>query len=659
MAESKSDFAKLAPEQRQALAKKYAQRLINASHGSPTALDNFGKLGTYRTDEEEFESVGKALLNIRDSAFTKLVDDQLRQISDPKGRYESKGLRDLITSEFSLGGEDKMLNLFGLPTDSLFGESLQAQSVEDPSVPDYDKFGSGGFIPSSEYSPEEAITSEEEGTGSIEDRYQVEVLNKTPEEVRKEAGAKAAEAPNLDDPAPKKTLDEPKGAAAQVEEGPNLDNPAGLAAMADNLGRGVRDPKIKNIPAIQRRNMEKSLNALASRKIDEDIAKQRRADRTQKIFDDREADLKESWARSRTGRMDGRSWDQLDEDTKLEMRGRFMDARANSAYTDEKYKKLKGFTFDEEGNPTNAPIFDRDGLVGFKTLPQMEKEMGGESVKVDPRTEGQKREDRIIDEIDQEIKETGQHPFGEDPVLGTNYRQEVRNRENYGPGYKQLKDQSLDLLDNPEVQKSIPSAPSIPMAPTTKPSMPASYNRSIVSPDMLAKNRQDVNDVLDSVPMPEMPKKSLAPVKSSPYNYTHRRTLEYPTEPSQSGLVNSTKEYPTFSLETPAEPGPELTRTTKEYPTEPTQQSLVERTLEYPVKTPEGAQQRKQTPGYGRSGKKQFNIPALDFLDLTNYTYNEPSYEQTQRPGFGRSGKKQFNLKFLDRFDPRNYSYKQ
>lgn len=315
--------------------------------------------------------------------------------------------------------------------------------------------------------------------------------------------------------------------------------------------------------------------------------------------------------------------------------------------------------FNKPEGPKGVPVFDKDGLVGFENTKKFEEDMGGESVKVDPRTEAQKREARILDEIDQEIKETGQHPFGEDPVLGTNYRQEVRNRENYGPGYKQLKDQSLDLLDNPEVQKSIPSAPSIPMAPTTKPSMPASYNRSIVSPDMLAKNRQDVNDVLDSVPMPEMPKKSLAPVKSSPYNYTHRRTLEYPTEPSQSGLVNSTKEYPTFSLETPAEPGPELTRTTKEYPTEPTQQSLVERTLEYPVKTPEGAQQRKQTPGYGRSGKKQFNIPALDFLDLTNYTYNEPSYEQTQRPGFGRSGKKQFNLKFLDRFDPRNYSYKQ
>lgn len=453
------------------------------------------------------------------------------------------------------------------------------------------------------------------------------------------------------------------GAAPAAEQGnfkANLDNPAGLLAMAKN--QGPINPKDKSLDAFQRGNIQKALNAQAARQIDDDIAKKRRSDRIQKIIDDREADLKESWARSRTGRMDGRSWDQLDEETKSEMRGRFMDARANSAYTDEKYKKLKGFTFDEEGNPTNAPIFDRDGLVGFKTLPQMEKEMGGESIKVakvDPRTEAQKRETRILDEIDQEIKETGQHPFGEDPVLGTNYRQEVKNREKYGPGYKQLKDQSIDLFNNPEVQKSIPSAPSIPMAPTAKPSMPASYNRSIVSPEMLAKNSQDVSDVLDSVPMPAMPKRSLGPIKSSPYNYTHRRTLEYPTEPSQSGLVNSTKEYPTFSLETPAEPGPELTRTTKEYPTEPTQQSLVERTLEYPVTTPEGAQQRKQTSGFGRSGKKQFNIPALDFLDLTNYTYNEPSYEQTQLPGFGRSGKKQFNLKFLDRLDPRNYSYKQ
>ena len=87
-----------------------------------------------------------------------------------------------------------------------------------------------------------------------------------------------------------------------VDQGPTLENPAGLAAMADNLGARFRDPRIKSIPAIQRRNMEKALNAQALRGIDEDIAKKRREDRTQKIFDDRDADLKEAWARSRTGR---------------------------------------------------------------------------------------------------------------------------------------------------------------------------------------------------------------------------------------------------------------------------------------------------------------------------------------------------------------------
>jgi hypothetical protein len=448
-------------------------------------------------------------------------------------------------------------------------------------------------------------------------------------------------------------------AAEQGNLKANLDNPAGLLAMAQN--QGPINPKDKSLDAFQRSNIQKALNAQAARKIKDDIAKQRRSDRIQKIFDDREADLKESWARSRTGRMDGRSWDQLDEETKSEMRGRFMNARANSAYTDEKYKKLKGFTFDEEGNPTNVPIFDRDGLVGFKTLPQMEKEMGGEAIKVakvDPRTEAQKREARILDEIDQEIKETGQHPFGEDPILGTNYRQEVKNREKYGPGYKQLKDQSIDLFNNPSAQMSASDFPGMAAAPAADtPSMPTSYNRSMVSPDMYKKSMQDVNDVLDSVPMPAMPKRNLGPVRPSRNNLV-RKTIEYPTEPSQSGLVNGTKEYPTFSLETPAQPGPELTRTTKEYPTETTQRALVEDTKQYPVKTAVGAQQRKQTPGFGRSGKKQYNIPALDRLDPDNYDYR-PDAPKHPGGGFGRSGKKQYNIPALDFLDLDNIFFNQ
>ena len=446
-------------------------------------------------------------------------------------------------------------------------------------------------------------------------------------------------------------------AAPAAEQGnfkANLDNPAGLLAAMNNMQK--QDPDNLTVDNIA--NMGK---AEARRQIQNQIESRRRADRIQKIFDDREADLKESWARSRTGRMDGRRWEDLDEDTKSEMRGRYMDAKASSAYTDEKYKKLKGFTFDEEGNPTNAPIFDRDGLVGFKTLPQMEKEMGGEAIKVakvDPRTEAQKREARILDEIDQEIKETGQHPFGEDPILGTNFRQEVKNREKYGPGYKQLKDQSIDLFNNPSAQMSVSDFPGMAAAPAAAtPSMPTSYNRSMVSPDMYKKSMQDVNDVLDSVPMPAMPKRNLGPVRPSRNNLV-RKTIEYPTEPSQGGLVNGTKQYPTFSLETPAQPGPELTRTTKEYPTETTQRALVEDTKQYPVKTPVGTQHRIQTPGFGRSGKKQYNIPALDRLDPDNYDYR-PDAPKHPGGGFGRSGKKQYNIPALEFLDLDNIFFNQ
>jgi hypothetical protein len=293
MAESQSDFAKLTPEQRQALAKKYAQRLINASYGSPTALDNFGKAGTYRTDEAEFEAVGKALLNIKDSAFTKLVDDELRQMSDPDGRYESKGLRDLITSEFSLGEEDKILNLFGLPTDSLLGESLQAQSVEDPSIPDYDKFGSGGFIPSPEYSPEEAITSEGEGTGSIEDRYQVDVLNKTPEEVRKEAaakaGAKAGEAaqPKQQPPAAQPAqnvfnMDDPQAAAINQQLAAAKSNPflAGTDAERAQIANllDIGNGKVAMPNRSDRRSMAKFNDSVKSKEFVLNAAKRKARD---------------------------------------------------------------------------------------------------------------------------------------------------------------------------------------------------------------------------------------------------------------------------------------------------------------------------------------------------------------------------------------------
>jgi len=173
-------------------------------------------------------------------------------------------------------------------------------------------------------------------------------------EARKEEKAAEALEEQPAEPAEVAEAVEPQAEAVQavpkeqvdVDQGPTLENPAGLAAMADNLGARFRDPRIKSIPAIQRRNMEKALNAQALRGIDEDIAKKRREDRTQKIFDDRDADLKEAWARSRTGRRSGLTFDELDADTQADMRNRYNDSREAGAYSDEKYEAYKENTKD-------------------------------------------------------------------------------------------------------------------------------------------------------------------------------------------------------------------------------------------------------------------------------------------------------------------------
>jgi len=173
-------------------------------------------------------------------------------------------------------------------------------------------------------------------------------------EARKEEKAAEALEEQPAEPAEVAEAVEPQAEAVQaapkeqvdVDQGPTLENPAGLAAMADNLGARFRDPRIKSIPAIQRRNMEKALNAQALRGIDEDIAKKRREDRTQKIFDDRDADLKEAWARSRTGRRTGLTFDELDADTQADMRNRYNDSREAGAYSDEKYEAYKENTKD-------------------------------------------------------------------------------------------------------------------------------------------------------------------------------------------------------------------------------------------------------------------------------------------------------------------------
>lgn len=440
---------------------------------------------------------------------------------------------------------------------------------------------------------------------------------------------------------------------AQVEDGPNLENPAGLAAMADNLGRGVRDPRIKSIAANQRRNMEKSLNAQAARKIDEDIAKQRRADRTQKIFDDREADLKEAWAQSRTGRRTGLTFDELDAETQADMRNRYNDSREAGAYSDEKYEAYK--------KSLGVPVYDENGLVGYESSKKFEEDMGDQQIRMNPDQPNraqirERRNNAMLDDIRAEIKETGKHPFGEGPVLGTDHAREVELSKKYGGDMAGLKKAARDVRDNPfnKVNYAEAFMPADfnqpkPLPPTSSPVSSFEPSQKMVSQDMLDRNNQEVNSVLDSVPFPR-PKIPQAP-KPKPKPRNPITTLP-------------------FSLEQPVsnEPGVELTRTSKEFPTmdapkypatsEPSV-DLTRTTKDYPTMDAPSAQQRKQSSGFGRSGKKQYNIPAIDRMDLDNYDYRPDAPKHPGGAGRGRSGKKQYNIPALDFLDLDNIFYNQ
>ena len=164
---------------------------------------------------------------------------------------------------------------------------------------------------------------------------------------------------------------------------------------------------------------------------------------------------------------------------------------------------------------------------------------------------------------------------------------------------------------------------------------------------MLDKNNEEVNSVLDSVPFPrpKTPAPSPRPKPRNPVS-TLPFSLDYPSD-KESGmeLTRTSKEFPT--MDAPKYPsnkdtGVEVTRTGKEYPT-----------MDAPT-----AQYRKQSSSFGRSGKKQYNIPALDRLDLDNYDYR-PNAPKHPGGGFGRSGKKQYNIPALDFLDLDNYFYNQ
>jgi hypothetical protein len=315
--------------------------------------------------------------------------------------------------------------------------------------------------------------------------------------------------------------------------------------------------------------------------------------------------------------------------------------------------------FNKPEGPKGVPIFDKDGLVGFENTKKFEEDMGGQQIRMNPDQPNraqirERRNNAMLDDIRSEIKETGKHPFGEGPILGTDHAREVELSKKYGGDMAGLKKAARDVRDNPfnKVNYAEAFMPADfnqpkPLPPTSSPVSSFEPSQKMVSQDMLDRNNQEVNSVLDSVPFPR-PKSPQAP-KPKPRNpiTTLPFSLEQPVskEPGVE-LTRTSKEYPTMDVpKYPAnsEPSVDLTRTTKEYPT-----------MDAPT-----AQHRKQSSSFGRSGKKQYNIPALDRLDLDNYDYRPNAPKHPGGAGFGRSGKKQYNIPALDFLDLDNYFYNQ
>ena len=305
MAKSKSEFAKLTPEKKLELAQKFAQRLADAAYKD-------GIPGLPSTNEAEFERVAKELRTIGDSSFIDEVDQALRGVY--QGGFEAKGLRDLILSEFSFDDEDRMLNAFGYPTDDLLGESQQELSTTDPNKSNLGKFSADGIVPSDEYSVDEAIVADNEGSGGLSDRAKdsIEIedfddltdavdndLGISPSKVQTPTTARPG-APSLDNPDPQKV----SPATAAKEALANSQRVFGGDSEISKLERSEAIRRIQNEKASQKK--QDSMNA--SRAHQENV-------------------LAEMWEKySPTGRADGRRWADLPEDMKRDLRKKYVDS---------------------------------------------------------------------------------------------------------------------------------------------------------------------------------------------------------------------------------------------------------------------------------------------------------------------------------------------
>lgn len=134
------------------------------------------------------------------------------------------------------------------------------------------------------------------------------------------------DSPTLDDPAAETSVEEPAPQQNQV----SIEEPTNRLAVSQQPALRT-DPRVTRPGDITKRNLRRELIADEAAAMRTDMANARRQRRIDDIFDSREADMAESWAKSPTGRRDGRKWSELDPKTKQEMRNRFVDYRQNMA----------------------------------------------------------------------------------------------------------------------------------------------------------------------------------------------------------------------------------------------------------------------------------------------------------------------------------------
>ena len=271
-------------------------------------------------------------------------------ISDPRAFLQRFGLKGITLSDLEESGTEGFESLDGLKQ-FLLQNAEAGKTAYDADI--YKDLLADGSVLSKDYTEistssaaDEAQTAKSRETlGLTTELPASELENKDGRLVRKVN-------PTLDDPAAETSTEEP----APQQNQASMEEPANRLAVSQQPALRT-DPRVTTPGDITKRNLRKELIADEAAAMRRDMSNARRQRRIDDIFDSREADMAESWARSPTGRRDGRKWSELDPQTKQEMRNRFVNYRQNMATSSMDEPGLRGPRGDQ-----GAP-----GPAGFST----------------------------------------------------------------------------------------------------------------------------------------------------------------------------------------------------------------------------------------------------------------------------------------------------